>query len=300
MNNPKVAVGIPCYNSEAFVERAIKSVLNQTYKNWILILLDDASKDSTPDILDRYAKQYDNIYFYRKDVNEGVGVARIDINKHANELGADYITYLDSDDELLANFLEMTLMLAKQHNSEIVYTSFCVRYDLNNGQHYDSVIPSGDFLMSKMAVCQMHFLQKLKFCTGKLFKMSLINKVEFSPKRVGEDVNTLFYLCYKASKVRSTSYSGYIHHFREGSLLANANPAFIAIESCHVSIEIIDFLKNNPKRDADYKKILRYCENELKNGIKQLKVLALKDPAYREEAKKNPRWHDLIEWDLNN
>ena len=56
-----VSIILPTYNSEKFIHRSIKSVLNQTYKNWELIIVDDASTDSTKEIIKNYEKEYKKI-----------------------------------------------------------------------------------------------------------------------------------------------------------------------------------------------------------------------------------------------
>lgn len=229
----KITVIIPVYNGEEYIRKAIDSVLNQTYKEHELIVVDDCSTDGTSDILQEYSGR---IRVIRHDKNMGVGVAR---QTGIDAATGDYITFLDSDDYLSEDFLEMNLMLAKQHDSDVVYTSFAVYYP---DQKVFMVIPSGDFIMSGEATPQLHFWAQKKFLTGKLFRTSLVRQIRFSPKRIGEDVQTLFFLTYLADKVRSSSYSGYVHTFRKGSLLADA-PYFLCFcGSTMAELEIAEFL----------------------------------------------------------
>ena len=99
-----VSIIIPTYNRETKISRAINSVVNQTYKNWELIIIDDGSKDDTKNVIKPYLKDKRIKYFYQK--NSGVASARnLGIKKSTGE----YLAFLDSDDECLNNRIEKQL-----------------------------------------------------------------------------------------------------------------------------------------------------------------------------------------------
>ena len=100
MNDPLVSIIMPVYNGEKYIKEAIDSVINQTYKNWELIIVNDGSKDNT----ERIVKSYDDKrikYFYQE--NKGVSAAR---NRALEVAKGKYITFLDSDDYLPPNSIK--------------------------------------------------------------------------------------------------------------------------------------------------------------------------------------------------
>lgn len=96
MNDIKFSIIIPVYNAEKYLDACIHSVLNQTYKNFEIILVDDGSKDKSPKMCDEYASKYESIRVIHKE-NGGEISARIAGGK---ELSGDYVLYIDSDDEI--------------------------------------------------------------------------------------------------------------------------------------------------------------------------------------------------------
>ncbi|GEM_PF-350154 len=98
----KISIVIPTYNRAWCIERVIKSVLNQTYKNWELIIVDDGSTDKTRDLISQYLKDNRIQYFYQE--NKGVNFAR---NKGFDVVQGDYVMPFDSDDELKKDALKI-------------------------------------------------------------------------------------------------------------------------------------------------------------------------------------------------
>lgn len=281
-----VDVIIPTYNNQNTIKRAINSVIAQTYKYWRLIVVNDCSTDNTKDIVESYNDE--RIILVNNEVNSGAGISRQNGLKIAK---SPYVTFLDSDDYLKPDFLEMCMRLAKQHDSDIVYTSFGIEYN-DKGQKVLQVIPSGDYIMYGEATTQLHFWAEKKFLTGKLFKTNILRKIPWSNKRIGEDVQTLFFATYEANKVRSSSYCGYIHVFREGSLLANAPYFLCYCGSTEAEIEMCEFL--HKKND---KKILRYVMNNMFNNYIQVKSLLLnKQIPTTEFMKHRDSWNYIENW----
>ncbi|MGF1993730.1 glycosyltransferase family 2 protein [Enterococcus casseliflavus] len=91
----KVSIIMPCYNCEMYLEEAINSVLNQSYENWELILIDDNSKDDTKRIISKYEKMDKRIVTLYQSVNSGAAQSR---NIGVNRASGRYIAFLDSDD----------------------------------------------------------------------------------------------------------------------------------------------------------------------------------------------------------
>jgi glycosyltransferase involved in cell wall biosynthesis len=258
----------------------------QSDKDWELIVVNDGSTDKTAPILSTYKERLgDKMTILTNDANVGVGISRkrgIDVAK------GEFITFVDSDDFITPNFLEVNNLLQKQHDSDIVYTSTIILYPEGRVEN----VPSGDYIMTDTATVQCHFNNKLKFLTGKLFRKSILEKITFSPKRIGEDVQTVFFATYIADKVRSSNYAGYVHAFREGSLLANAPGFFCFCHSELAQIEIIEFLK-----ERDDKVILPFL---LKNAYDEFNKMQLavkqKQIAKKELDDNIDAWNSLKAW----
>ena len=121
MNTDKKEYGIsvimPCYNIEKYVEETLKSVLNQSFKDYEIICLNDGSTDGTLQILNRYQELYSNI---RVISNENHGVA-YERNIGIQSSKGKYIYYMDSDDLIKENCLETLYNYAENDNLDVVY-----------------------------------------------------------------------------------------------------------------------------------------------------------------------------------
>lgn len=98
-STPKVSIIMPCYNSEKYIEKAIQSVLDQTYRNFELIIIDDDSTDKTWEIIEQYAKKDFRVICTRKTENEK-GISK-SMNKGIEMARGEYITRMDSDDIII-------------------------------------------------------------------------------------------------------------------------------------------------------------------------------------------------------
>lgn len=253
----KVSVIIPTFNSEKFIKRAIYSVLIQSYEDFELIIVDDCSTDNTVKIIESFND--DRIKIVKHDVNTGVGVARQTGLKYTT---GDFVLFVDSDDYLKDDFIEMCVLLQKQENADIIYTSFSISFP-----NAFQTMCAGDYLMEKEATLQLYYTNQIKFLTGKLIRRSLCDKIVWSNNRIGEDCQTLYMLMYEADLVRSSSYTGYIHVWRDGSLLANKPPIYVLIGSLYAEIDVIKFLI-----EKDNKRLLDYQLNNWLVQYRQMKV----------------------------
>lgn len=111
MNEPLVSVVIPVYNAERFVDRAIHSILNQTYTNFELILVDDGSEDSSLPVIGKIGDE--RIKLLVNNHNDGIAVAT---NKGISVSKGKYIALLDDDDEAVENRLELQVRYLEEHS----------------------------------------------------------------------------------------------------------------------------------------------------------------------------------------
>lgn len=130
MPNPKVSVIMPCYNHEAYVENAIFSILNQTYKNIELIVIDDGSHDESPKRIETLANQYG----FKFVIQENCGVCKT-LNRAIREFSSgDYIAVLASDDYWDIHKIEKQVAcLTAKDSSEFCFTQ-AVEFDSDSGR----------------------------------------------------------------------------------------------------------------------------------------------------------------------
>ena len=113
----KFSVIVPIYNVEEYIEECVSSVLRQTYSNFELILVNDASPDSSLEIITRFSKRDDRIIVINKKENEGVALAR---STGLSQAVGNFVLYLDGDDQLVPEALEILSKKIKSNNPDIV------------------------------------------------------------------------------------------------------------------------------------------------------------------------------------
>ena len=112
---------MPSYNCEKYIGKSIDSVLNQTYENWELLIVDDVSTDSTIDIIKQYMKNDSRIQLFEMLENSGAALCR---NKAVEVARGEYIAFLDSDDIWTSDKLSLQLKFMSDNNYNITCTGY--------------------------------------------------------------------------------------------------------------------------------------------------------------------------------
>ena len=136
MSNGLVTIVLPIYNVEKYLNRCINSIVNQTYKNLEIILVDDGSPDKCPEMCDEWEKKDTRIKVIHKQ-NEGLGMAR---NTGIENATGDYICFFDSDDYLELTAIEKLYKLAEKTDPDIVTYGYSKVND--SGNIYEKSIPN--------------------------------------------------------------------------------------------------------------------------------------------------------------
>jgi len=121
MNSSLISIILPMYNAKKFIDMSIKSVINQTYNNWELIIIDDFSNDGSSEIARKYSFVYNNIKYFKHIRNKGVAAAR---NTGIKKARGTYIAFLDSDDFWVSKKLERQIRFMEDNNYYFTYTSY--------------------------------------------------------------------------------------------------------------------------------------------------------------------------------
>ncbi len=115
-----VSVIVPVYNTEKYIEKCIKSILNQTYKNIELILVDDGSEQSEEQLIYKYAQKDKRIKYLKRNENHGLFKTRIEGVRHAS---GKYIAFVDSDDYINLDFIRLLVNKAEHEQSDIIFST---------------------------------------------------------------------------------------------------------------------------------------------------------------------------------
>lgn len=119
MNNDSISIVMPAYNCEKYVSESIKSVINQTHKNWELIVINDGSMDNTLSVISKIAIKDSRIRILNNSSNMGVSETR---NRGIEQSNGNWIAFLDSDDVWETSKLEKQVDLANEKNAEFIFT----------------------------------------------------------------------------------------------------------------------------------------------------------------------------------
>lgn len=127
-NEPLVSIVMPSYNSSQTIESSVHSVIEQSYKNWELIIVDDCSSDTTWQMLKDFAAKYENITCFQNDTNQGAGASR---NLAISKAKGRFISFLDSDDLWTADKLSEQIEFMLTNNYGFTYTYYS-RFDASS------------------------------------------------------------------------------------------------------------------------------------------------------------------------
>lgn len=171
----KVSVIVPIYNSERYIDKCIQSIINQTFKDIELILVDDGSTDKSVEISNKYAEKDKRIKII-KQKNKGVSSAR---NYGISIATGDFITFVDSDDFIEIDMLDILYNAAIDNNCDVVLSGIKIIKD--NNIKYEFTKDSK--IYTKQEVFKLFYFDREPFSPnyawGKLIKRSICNKIKF-------------------------------------------------------------------------------------------------------------------------
>lgn len=175
--NKLVSVIMPTYNAERLIAASIQSALNQSYKSWELIIIDDCSTDRTADIIKGFSDT--RIHYYKCDKNLGVAQAR---NLGISRANGEWIAFLDSDDIWEPTKLEKQIgFIEKNDRAKLVFTASS--FINENGDRLDYILPAPEIVTAKELL-----KQNVLSCSSVLIAKEYILKIPFpSSKTLHED-----------------------------------------------------------------------------------------------------------------
>lgn len=175
--NKKVSIIVPVYNAEKYLKRSIESILNQTYKDLEIIIIDDKSTDNSKKIIQKYASSDNRIRTFFSEINQGVSKSR---NIGMKSVSGDYILFMDADDYIVKNAIEKMVNASLKYKADIVDNYHLIIYN-NKGKKYyftESKVPKKDLVMHSLKE-NIDVLNKSTYITGKLIDKKLIDGLTF-------------------------------------------------------------------------------------------------------------------------
>ena len=136
---PLVSIIMPAYNCEAYIETAVRSVMEQTYPEWELLVLDDGSSDATFEIVQSLTREDARVCLIKNPANMGVAKTR---NRGLDMCRGDYVAFLDSDDRWHADKLKIQLHRMQQKGAGLSYTSYSIVNDAGKRCKNDYIVPA--------------------------------------------------------------------------------------------------------------------------------------------------------------
>ena len=212
----KVSVIIPVYQVENYLERAIDSVISQTLEDKEIILVDDGSTDCSPDICDRYARDYPDLVRVIHKENEGLGMAR---NTGVEMASGEYIAFLDSDDTVENTMYERMYEKAIEGNYDIVMCDVKIIYVEENKEkiicsYSKEEIDVSDYIANGNNITySVNKLFKREIWEQNRYEKMLFEDISLIPSLVSRYenigyVNEAFYNYYRRANTISTTFIG--------------------------------------------------------------------------------------------
>lgn len=213
MSDPKISVIVPVYKVEPYLRKCLDSIVNQTYRNLEIILVDDGSPDSCGVICDEYAARDERIKVIHK-ANGGVASAR---NAGLDAATGDYIGWVDSDDWIEADMYEYLLKNALEQDADVAVCSRTERYPdrdvfwgWDSPQLWNRERALGYLLEDK---------ELRSYLCDKLWRRELFADIEFPEGQIYEDIVITCRLILKAERVIALPESKYNYRQRADSIV---------------------------------------------------------------------------------
>lgn len=186
---------IPVYNVEKYLEKCIQSVLNQSYTDYHIILVDDGSKDSSGKICDQIAKKHRRISVIHKQ-NGGLSSAR---NAGIDVSTGDYILFLDSDDTLTKNALQVLVDAMEAGGVDAVFGGY--NFVDEDGNILQTLNTPEQVLSDDRRFSLVYEQTYMVMSCGKLFQRKLFSKFRFREGKIHEDVFAYHELAFNAKRI---------------------------------------------------------------------------------------------------
>lgn len=236
---------VPCYNVEKYVEDCIKSLLNQDYDNYEIILVNDGSTDNTSEICKKYINK--TVKYYIKE-NGGPSSAR---NYGIAKSTGDYLIFIDSDDIFEKNSLKLLNKLIIKYRCDILQFGFEPFFEGNKKfENADNVNKKFEVAIynDKDKIMNAYVIDEsiTREAWNKVYKRSLFDNIEYPVGRIAEDLATTYKVLLKAENVVTIPIVLYHYRIRNNSIMQTGSTKLYH-DAMVAHYEIYECLKDNKK-----------------------------------------------------
>ncbi len=216
-----ISVIVPVYRTEKYLETCIKSVLAQDFSEYELILVDDGSPDSCPQICERYAASNPKIKVIHKE-NGGLSDAR---NAGLKSARGDYIFFLDADDAILPNTFSLVMDAIKKEKADMVIFQL-VRCDdkLHPSGEELPCLQKGTYSAREMLGCFEKNIPALVTACSKLYRKELFDKLYFPCGKIHEDELICHFLIERCRRICVLDEKLYLYRDTPASIMNSLSP----------------------------------------------------------------------------
>lgn len=176
--SPLISVVMPAYNAERFLEEAVRSVMDQTFQDWELLILEDCATDGTYALAERLAAEDDRITLLKNEWNMGVAKTR---NRGFDLCRGKYVALLDSDDVWHPEKLAMQISLAEKTGADIIYCSYGIMNEQGKKKCDDFIVPERTSFESSL-------IKSVISCSTALLSREIVQKYRFREEYYHEDL----------------------------------------------------------------------------------------------------------------
>ena len=272
--NDLISVIVPVYKVEDYLDRCIESIVNQTYTNLEIILVDDGSPDNCPTLCDEWANKDDRIKVIHKE-NGGLSDAR---NAGLAIATGEHIAFVDSDDWIDINYISYLFDALVKNNADIAVCNYCETYDDNiktTSNNYR--IQTFDNYETMKNQSESNYFKAVVW--NKLYKKSLLVPNSFKVGKYHEDEFFTYKILAKSAKVVHIDSELYFYYQRNGSIINSYSIKHL--DALEAYVERIIFLEKNYPDIAHYEKtgfpigcVNQYCNaitNNCTEAFKKIK-----------------------------
>lgn len=269
---PKISVVVPVYKVEQYFNRCVKSIMNQTYKDFELILVDDGSPDNCPQMCDELSEKYNNVTVIHRE-NGGLSAARnTGIEWALENSDSEWITFIDSDDWIHPQYLESMLFANEKNDTQVCMGQFDfvseykVRTD-GDAKDFVSVVRTEDAFTNEE-------LDPNSAC-ARLYKKSLFEDVRYPVGKLHEDRFTTYKVLFQSKNTSVVNYPLYYYFTNDDGIVhSKFNVRRLDnLEACENQLEYFKTIKNDEMYEyilKDYFHLLLYSLRQMK-GNKEFK-----------------------------
>lgn len=272
-----VSIIVPIYNVEKYLDRCINSLVNQTYKNIEIILVDDGSPDKSGKICDMWSAKDSRIKVIHKK-NGGLSDAR---NVGIEKAKGKYISLVDSDDYVHVKFIEILYSLCVENNSDL---AMCGNYTTSKEEDWKSEIT--DYTKRTINCRKALEDRKIPYCVAwnKLYKSEILKKIKYPKGKIHEDVAVIYEILYISKSMAITDAKLYYYYENHNSIMRK--------EYSRKRLDILDVLNNayNSFKDRGEIKIANNILNDYIDAIlEQYKNVSIYSCSEKKSIKKELR-----------